>query len=64
LEVALAPFFGLMGVAPPFEWRRLTSVIPRAFGGNIDNRELVAGATLYLPEYPGGAAIASRQQGR
>ncbi len=55
LELALAPFFGVMGLAPPPEWRRQTSVIPRAFGGNIDNRHLGAGSTLYLPVFvPGG----------
>ena len=54
-EIPLAPFFGVMGVAPPPEWRRLTSVIPRAFGGNIDNRHLGAGATLYLPVFVEGA---------
>jgi acetamidase/formamidase len=55
LEVPAAPFFGCMGVAPPAAWGRQTSVIPRAFGGNIDNRELVAGTTLYLPVFhPGG----------
>jgi acetamidase/formamidase len=55
LEVPTAPFFGCMGVAPPAAWGRQTSVIPRAFGGNIDNRELIAGTTLYLPVFhPGG----------
>ena len=54
-EIPLRPFFGVMGVAPPPAWRRQTSVIPRAFGGNIDNRELVAGATLYLPVFAPGA---------
>lgn len=55
LEVPLAPFFGCMGTAPPAAWGRQTSVIPRAFGGNIDNKELVPGATLYLPVFePGG----------
>ncbi len=55
LEIPLAPFFGVMGVAPPPEWRRLTSVVPRAFGGNIDDRELIAGTTLYLPVFVAGA---------
>jgi acetamidase/formamidase len=55
LEVPTAPFFGCMGVAPPAAWGRQTSVIPRAFGGNIDNRELVAGTTLYLPVFHPGA---------
>lgn len=55
LTVPLAPFFGCMGTAPPPAWGRQTSVIPRAFGGNIDNKELVAGTTLYLPVFaPGG----------
>ncbi|MBN9511418.1 MAG: acetamidase/formamidase family protein [Alphaproteobacteria bacterium] len=55
LELPLAPFFGVMGVAPPPVWGRQTSVIPRAFGGNIDDRELVAGSTLHLPVFAPGA---------
>jgi acetamidase/formamidase len=55
LEIPLAPFFGVMGVAPPPSWRRCTSIIPRAFGGNLDNKELVAGATLFLPVFVPGA---------
>ncbi len=51
----LSPFFGVMGVAPPASWGRITSVIPRAHGGNIDNKELGAGATLYLPVHVAGA---------
>ncbi len=54
-EVPLAPFFGVMGVAPPPHWGRITSIIPRAHGGNIDNKELVAGTTLYLPVFVEGA---------
>ncbi len=55
LELPLSPFFGVMGVAPPPEWRRQTSVIPRAFGGNIDNRHLRAGTSLFLPVFVAGA---------
>lgn len=55
LELPLAPFFGVMGVAPPPAWGRCTSIVPRAFGGNIDNRELVAGTTLFLPVFVEGA---------
>ena len=55
MAIPLAPFFGVMGVAPPPDWRRLSSVVPRAFGGNIDNRELVAGTTLFLPVFVNGA---------
>lgn len=55
LDLPLAPFFGVMGVAPPPVWGRLSSIQPRAFGGNIDNKELVAGTTLYLPIFTDGA---------
>jgi acetamidase/formamidase len=55
LELPLKPFFGVMGVAPPASWRRCTSIIPRAFGGNLDNKELVAGTTLFLPVFTAGA---------
>ncbi|MBV9243373.1 MAG: acetamidase/formamidase family protein [Methylobacteriaceae bacterium] len=55
LDLPLRPFFGVMGVAPPPEWGRLTSLIPRAFGGNLDNKELVPGATLFLPVFVEGA---------
>jgi acetamidase/formamidase len=55
LELPLRPFFGVMGVAPPPSWGRCTSVIPRAFGGNLDNKELVAGTTLFLPVFTAGA---------
>ncbi|MBV9630004.1 MAG: acetamidase/formamidase family protein [Xanthobacteraceae bacterium] len=55
LELELAPFFGVMGVAPPEGWGRITSIVPRAMGGNLDNKELGAGATLYLPVFREGA---------
>jgi acetamidase/formamidase len=54
-ELALRPFFGVMGVAPPPAWGSISTIQPRAHGGNIDNKELVPGATLYLPVHaPGG----------
>lgn len=52
--LALKPFFGVMGTAPPPAWGRVTSLIPRAFGGNLDNKELVPGATLFLPVFNEG----------
>jgi acetamidase/formamidase len=55
LDLPLKPFFGVMGVAPPPNWGRITSLIPRAHGGNLDNKELMAGATLYLPVFVPGA---------
>jgi acetamidase/formamidase len=54
-ELELSPFFGVMGVSPPAEWGRMTSIMPRTFGGNLDLKELVAGATLYLPVFVKGA---------
>ncbi|MDE1994119.1 MAG: acetamidase/formamidase family protein [Rhizobiaceae bacterium] len=55
LKLPLAPFFGVMGVAPPANWGRISSIMPRAHAGNIDNKELVAGTTLYLPVFNEGA---------
>ncbi len=54
LELDLHPFFGVMGLAPPKGWGRITSVAPQACGGNLDNKELVAGSTLYLPVFVEG----------
>ena len=54
-EIALEPFFGVVGVAPPRAWGRCASPVPRAFGGNMDNKELKAGTTLYLPVFNEGA---------
>lgn len=55
LEVPFRPFFGVMGVAPPPEWGVLPTLPPRRNGGNIDNKEMVAGTTLYLPIFTDGA---------
>ena len=55
LDLPLTPFFGVMGVAPPVSWGRITSLVPRAHGGNLDLKELVAGTVLYLPVFVPGA---------
>lgn len=55
LALPLKPFFGVMGVAPSPNWGRISTIQPRAHGGNIDNKELVAGTTLYLPVFTEGA---------
>jgi acetamidase/formamidase len=47
----LAPFFGNIGVAPPIAHGRLSSVEPRAFGGNMDNKELGRGAKIFFPVF-------------
>ena len=49
------PFFGQMGVAPPRDWGRLDSRPPNKYGGNIDNKELLGGARLFLPVWVEGA---------
>jgi acetamidase/formamidase len=52
IRIPIRPFFGSMGVAP--ETGRADSAPPGYYTGNMDNRELVAGATLYMPvHFPG-----------
>ena len=55
LNLPLRPFFGVMGVAPPGNWGRISTIQPRAHGGNLDNKELIAGTKLYLPVFSEGA---------
>ena len=54
-RIPLDPFFGVMAVAPPPGWGRQDTMVPRAFGGNMDNKELRKGVTLYLPVFNDGA---------
>ncbi|MGB9368742.1 MAG: acetamidase/formamidase family protein [Xanthobacteraceae bacterium] len=49
LDLPLAPFFGVMAVAPPPQWGMISTLPPRRNGGNLDNKELTKGTTLYLP---------------
>jgi acetamidase/formamidase len=53
--IPLKPFFGSMGVAPPVEAGRISSTPPGIHAGNLDNRELVAGTTLFIPVHIRGA---------
>lgn len=55
IEIPLHPFFGSMGVAPPESAGRLDSAPPWMHAGNMDNKELVAGTTLYIPIHAKGA---------
>jgi acetamidase/formamidase len=57
--VPFAPFFGVMGVAPPAAWGVISTLPPRRNGGNMDNKELVAGTTLYLPIFIEGALFSA-----
>ena len=55
IEIPLSPFFGSMGVAPPPDAGRWSSVPPWVHAGNLDNKELVAGTTLFIPVHVQGA---------
>ncbi|MBC9209195.1 acetamidase/formamidase family protein [Roseomonas aerophila] len=59
LSLPLSPFFGVMGVAPPIEWGQISTKEPRAHGGNLDNKELVEGTTLWLPVHAPGALFSA-----
>jgi acetamidase/formamidase len=57
-EVALGPFLGVIGM-PPAEPGVHSTGPPRACGGNIDCKELVAGTTLFLPIPVDGALVSA-----
>jgi acetamidase/formamidase len=58
ITIPLKPFFGVMGVAPKPGERR-PAAVPDYFGGNMDNKELVAGTSLYLPVQVKGALFSA-----
>jgi acetamidase/formamidase len=58
-EISLAPFFGVMGVAPRPVYGAVSTIQPREFGGNIDLKELTAGAILRLPVWAEGALFST-----
>jgi acetamidase/formamidase len=55
--IPLAPFWGVIGVAPPASMGRVPSGPPNVFGGNLDNRDLRPGASLFLPVHVEGALL-------
>jgi acetamidase/formamidase len=57
IEFPAKPFWGVIGVAPPAAMGRVPSGPPNIFGGNLDNRDLGAGSTLYLPVHVSGALL-------
>lgn len=57
--VPLRPFFGVMGVSPRPSYGRVSTIEPREYGGNIDNRELIAGTRLFLPVFVPGALFST-----
>jgi acetamidase/formamidase len=59
IEIPLRPFFGVMGVAPPPSAGRISSGPPWIHAGNMDNKELVAGTTLYVPIHVKGGLFSA-----
>jgi acetamidase/formamidase len=57
ITVPLHPFFGSIGVAPAASLGRVSSNPPSRHAGNLDNKELVAGTTLYIPVFVKGALL-------
>jgi acetamidase/formamidase len=57
IDIPLHPFFGSIGDAPPPSAGRVDSAPPWMHGGNMDNKELVAGTTLYLPVHVKGGLL-------
>ena len=55
IEIPMRPFFGSMGLAPPEGNGRISSAPPWIHAGNLDNKELVEGTTLYIPVHAKGA---------
>ena len=55
IVIPLKPFFGSMGVAPAASLGRVSSNPPSMHAGNLDNKELVAGTTLFIPVFAPGA---------
>jgi acetamidase/formamidase len=55
ITIPLHPFFGSMGVAPPPAAGRISSAPPGIHAGNLDNRNLTAGSTLFIPVHVKGA---------
>lgn len=54
ISIPLAPFPGVMGVAPATD-EMLSTIPPRANGGNMDDPHLVEGTTVYFPVFVEGA---------
>ena len=55
IVVPLRPFFGSMGVAPAPKLGRVSSNPPDRHAGNLDNKELVVGSSLFIPVFVRGA---------
>ena len=56
VKIPLHPFFGCIGVAPAGGEAR-SSIVPEAFGGNMDSPEASVGNTVYFPVNVSGALL-------
>lgn len=54
IKIPLKPFPGVMGVAPDVE-EKISTIPPRANGGNMDDHHLTEGTTVYFPVFVEGA---------
>jgi acetamidase/formamidase len=55
VEIPIKPFMGVMALSPPADLKRVSSIPPGFYGGNLDLKHLVKGTTLYLPVSVKGA---------
>ncbi len=53
------PFFGTMGLAPDATMGRISSGPPGVHTGNLDNKDLIAGTTLFMPVHVPGALFSA-----
>jgi amidase len=56
VKIPMHPFFGCIGVAPAGGEAR-SSIVPEAFGGNMDSPEASVGNTVYFPVNVPGAML-------
>jgi acetamidase/formamidase len=57
VAIPAKPFWGVIATAPPPEMGRVPSRAPNFFGGNMDNSDLGAGSTLFLPVLNSGGLL-------
>jgi len=55
ITIPLHPFFGSIGIAPPESAGKWNSAPPWIHGGNMDNKDLIAGSTVFYPVWAPGA---------
>jgi len=55
IEIPLDPFMGVMAVSPDPSRGEIGTIAPSHFGGNMDNRQLGVGTSVYLPVSAEGA---------